>query len=138
MNYIKLKSLPKIIDQRGNLSFLESNKHIPFNIKRVHWIYDIPSGFNRDGHAYTNNDEVIIALSGRFEVQINDGTEIKNISLDKANEALYIPKMHWREFVSFSTNSLALVLSSEYYEDVEYIRSLDLFLDLIKCGKYGK
>lgn len=120
--------LPKIVDRRGNLSFIEAGKHIPFEIKRVYWIYDVPGGEKRGGHAYKTNIELIIALSGSFDVILHDGIVETKYSLNRSYYGLYVPKMIWRSLENFSTNSLALILSSTHYELKDYIREFDQFL----------
>ena len=124
--------LPKILDRRGNLSFLESNNHIPFEIKRVFWIYDVPGGEVRGGHAYRESYEFIIALSGSFDVVLNDGLKERRFALNRSYYGLYVPKMIWRHMENFSTNSLALVLSSTKYDAEDYIRELSLFKEMKK------
>jgi dTDP-4-dehydrorhamnose 3,5-epimerase-like enzyme len=124
---IHLISLPKILDQRGNLSFFESEKHIPFPIKRIFWIYDVPGGEIRGGHAYHANEEVIIALSGSFDIVVNDGQEIKTYSLNRSYNGLYIPAGTWRHFENFSTNALSLVIASDSYDEQDYIRDYASF-----------
>lgn len=119
--------LPKIEDPRGNLTFIEENNHIPFDIKRVYWIYDVPGGETRGGHAYKKNKEFIIALSGSFDVIINDGKRRKKFSLNRSYYGLYVPNLLWRSVENFSTNSLCLVLASEKYNEKDYIRNLDEF-----------
>jgi uncharacterized RmlC-like cupin family protein len=130
-NKIQIIQLPKVLDRRGNLSFIESNTHIPFAIQRVHWIYDVPGGEKRGGHAYKENREFIVALSGSFDVIIYDGKEEKTHHLNRSYYGLYIPAMVWRQMENFSTNSLALVLSSTKYNVDDYIRDLS-FLKEIK------
>ena len=120
--------LPKILDTRGNLSFVEENKHIPFKIERTYWIYDVPGGEKRGGHAYKNNQEFIIALSGSFDVVLDDGKEKNTFSLNRSYYGLYVPKGMWRQMLNFSTNSLALVLASTIYDEKDYIREYDVFL----------
>lgn len=120
-------NLPKFLDKRGNLSFVEQYKHIPFEIKRTYWIYDVPGGEERGGHAYRDNQEFIVALSGSFDVTLDDGTEKKTFSLNRSYYGLYVPKGIWREMVNFSTNSLALVLSSTEYDVNDYVRDYDVF-----------
>ena len=122
-----LISLPKIIDERGNLSFIEEYNHIPFKIERSYWIYDVPGGENRGGHAYKNNQEFIVALSGSFDVTLDDGNESKVYTLNRSYYGLYVPKMMWREMENFSTNSLALVLSSVPYNQDDYIYDYEQF-----------
>ncbi|EXZ12569.1 sugar 3,4-ketoisomerase, partial [Bacteroides fragilis] len=102
--------LPKILDKRGNLSIIEEFKNIPFKIERTYWIYDVPGGESRGGHAYRENEEFIVALSGSFDVVLDDGSNRKVFSLNRSYYGLYVPKGLWREMNNFSTNSLALVL----------------------------
>jgi dTDP-4-dehydrorhamnose 3,5-epimerase-like enzyme len=124
--------LPKIDDQRGNLSFIEEKKHIPFLIKRIYWIYDVPGGANRGGHAYKENEEFVIALSGSFDVIVDDGSNRKTFTLNRSYYGLYIPKMLWRQMINFSTNSLALILSSTEYDENDYINDYELFKEMKK------
>ncbi len=122
-NIIKgqLIDLPKIADPRGNLSIIEQLKQIPFEIKRTYWIYDVPGGCSRGGHAYKENQEFIVALSGAFDVELDDGKEKKIYYLNRSYNGLYVPKGIWRKMSNFSTNSLALVLSSTEYDVHDYI-----------------
>ena len=120
-------NLPKILDRRGNLSFIEEEKHLPFKIERTFWIYDVPGGESRGGHAYYETEEFIVALSGSFDVVLDDGKERKRYSLNRSYYGLYVPKMIWREMENFSTNSLALVISSTKYDAKDYIRDYNLF-----------
>lgn len=126
-------SLPKIEDQRGNLTFIESKNHIPFEIKRVYWIYDVPGGEFRGGHAYKESKEFIIALSGSFDVIIKDGKSRKKFSLNRSYYGLFIPNLHWRTIENYSTNALTLTLSSTLYKADDYIRDYKKFKDLVKC-----
>jgi dTDP-4-dehydrorhamnose 3,5-epimerase-like enzyme len=119
--------LPKILDDRGNLSFIEEENHIPFKIARAYWIYDVPGGEVRGGHAYFENCELIVALSGSFDVVLHDGEEETKYSLNRSYYGLYVPKMIWRSIENFSTNSLALILSSTSYEEGDYIRDFEQF-----------
>lgn len=119
--------LPKFLDKRGNLSFIEEFKQIPFKIERTYWIYDVPGGEHRGGHAYKNNEEFIVALSGSFDVILNNGNESKVFSLNRSYYGLYVPKGLWREMSNFSTNSLALVLASQPYDENDYIRDHEAF-----------
>ena len=114
-------TLPKIGDERGNLSIIEQIKQIPFEIKRVHWIYDVPGGMDRGGHAFKETEEFIVALSGSFDVEIDDGEDKKVFSLNRSYYGLYVPKGMWRTMTNFSTNSLALVLSSTEYDEHDYV-----------------
>lgn len=123
-------SLPKILDDRGNLSVIEEENHIPFKIERVYWIYDVPGGEFRGSHAFKNTHEFIVALSGSFDVVLNDGIKNKKYSLNRSYYGLYIPSMTWRTLKNFSTNSLAVVLASKEYDEDEYIRDFDSFLKM--------
>lgn len=122
--------LPKFLDQRGNLSFIEEYKHIPFKIKRNYWIYDVPGGESRGGHAYIETEEFIVALSGAFEVVLDDGDKKESFLLNRSYYGLYIPKGYWREMINFSTNSVGLILASTLYDPDDYIRDYDEFLKL--------
>ena len=122
--------LPKILDKRGNLSIIEEFKNIPFKIERTYWIYDVPGGELRGGHAYRENEEFIVALSGSFDVVLDDGNNKKVFSLNRSYYGLYVPKGLWREMNNFSTNSLALILSSTVYEEKDYIRDYNEFLKI--------
>jgi hypothetical protein len=123
--------LPKILDERGNLSFIEGNAHIPFEIQRVYWIYDVPGGEHRGGHAFYENVELIVAISGSFDVVLGDGVDELKFSLNRSYMGLLVPKMYWREMNNFSTNSLAMVLSSIPYSKDDYIRSREEFNKLV-------
>lgn len=135
LSEVKLIQLPKLEDTRGNLSFLEGNNHIPFKIKRTYWIYDVPGGQTRGGHAFKAQHEFIIALSGSFDVKIIDGITEKSYTLNRSYYGLYVPNMIWREILNFSTNSLALIVSSTHYSNTDYIRDYDLFQKLTLIEK---
>jgi hypothetical protein len=126
----KIINLPKIEDPRGNLSFIEEKKHIPFQIKRVYWIYDVPGGQFRCSHAYKELHEFIVALSGSFDVVLDDGKEKKKFFLNRSYYGLYVPNLIWRSLENFSTNALCMILASRYYSDDDYIRDYDEFLKL--------
>ncbi len=132
LNKATIINLPKIEDIRGNLSFVEQTKQIPFEIKRAYWIYDVPGGEKRGEHAYRTQDEFIIALSGSFDVYLNNGKEDIKFSLNRSYYGLYIPKLNWRKLENFSTNSLCLILSSSKYDEHDYIRNFEEFLALVK------
>ena len=121
---VKLIELPKINDLRGNLSIIEEEKEIPFKIKRTYWIYDVPGGQKRGGHAFIEQKELIVALAGSFDIYVFDGKEERTFSLNRSYYGLYVPNGIWREIKNFSTNSLALVLSSTEFSEGDYIRSL--------------
>ena len=127
--------LPKFLDARGNLSFVEQENHIPFTIKRTYWLYDVPGGECRGGHAYKENEEFIVALSGSFDVILDDGKEKKTFTLNRSYYGLYVPKGLWREMENFSTNSLAVILSSTNYDACDYVRDYDEFLMLKRNDK---
>lgn len=124
----KIIQLPKFDDPRGNLSFIEEERHIPFRINRTYWIYDVPGGEVRGGHAFRAQQEFIVALSGSFEVEVHDGTESQIFPLNRSYYGLYIPAGLWRQMKNFSTNSLALVLSSTHFDEADYIRDFQEFL----------
>lgn len=128
---VKIIELAKISDPRGNLSVIEEYKDIPFKIERTYWIYDVPGGEKRGGHAFKNTEELIIALSGSFDITIDDGKEKKVFSLNRSYYGLYVPKGLWREMENFSTNSLALVISSTKFDENDYIRDYNEFLKYI-------
>lgn len=135
MKLPQIINLPKFLDARGNLSFVEQESHIPFEIKRTYWLYDVPGGEFRGGHAYRENEEFIVALSGSFDVVLDDGNEKKAFTLNRSYYGLYVPKGLWREMENFSTNSLAMILSSTYYNADDYVRDYDDFLKLKHDGK---
>lgn len=124
--------LTKISDPRGNLSVVEEIKEIPFKIERTYWIYDVPGGEARGGHAYRENEEFIIALSGSFDVILDNGKEKQTFHLNRSYYGLYVPKGIWREMDNFSTNSLALVLSSTKYDVNDYIRDYNQYKRMYK------
>lgn len=125
---VRIIDLPKILDCRGNLSVIEEMKDIPFKIERIYWIYDVPGGETRGGHAYRENEEFIIALSGSFDVVLDDGMDKKTFSLNRSYYGLYVPKGMWRQMQNFSTNSLALILASTTYDENDYIYDYNEFL----------
>ncbi len=124
----KIINLPKIVDKRGNLSIIEEMKDIPFEIKRSFWIYDVPGGETRGGHAYKETEEFIVALSGSFDVVIDNGKTKQTFSLNRSYYGLYVPKMMWRQMQNFSTNSLALIVTNTEFNRNDYIYDYDLFL----------
>ena len=125
----KIINLPKLEDPRGNLSFIEEFKHIPFKIERTYWIYDVPGGQVRGGHAFKEQQELIVALSGSFDVVVDDGKVKQTFSLNRSYYGLYLPAGLWRQMQNFSTNSLALVLSSTHYNEDDYIYDYNEFLN---------
>ncbi len=131
-NKPRIIQLPKIADPRGNLSIVEGEQHVPFDIKRAYWIYDVPGGMHRDGHAFRSQDEFIIALSGSFDVVLDDGNGEQRFHMDRAYYGLYVPHMTWRRIDNFSTNSVVYVLSSERYDPADYIEDHNEFIKLLK------
>ena len=131
---VKVIELPKFADPRGNLSFVEQLNHIPFEIVRTYWIYDVPGGENRGGHAFKLNEEFIVALSGAFDVTVDDGEKKKRFTLNRSYYGLYVPAGLWREMENFSTNSLALEFGSIHYDEADYIRDYPDFLKLKRDG----
>ena len=129
---IRIIDLPKFEDPRGNLSFIEEEKHIPFKIERTYWIYDVPGGQVRGGHAFKEQQEFIVALSGSFDVVVDDGTNMNILSLNRSYYGLFIPNHIWRRLENFSTNSLALILSSTAYNEQDYIRDYGSFIKMKK------
>ena len=132
---VKIIELPKFTDPRGNLSFVEQLNHIPFEIKRTYWIYDVPGGESRGGHAFRQNQEFIVSLSGAFDVIVDDGKEKKVYSMNRSYYGLYIPAGLWREMTNFSTNSLALEFGSIHYDRSDYVEDYDQFLKLKGNGE---
>ena len=132
MNYSQpsIISLPKILDKRGNLSFFEHPNQLPFVIARTYWIYDVPGGEVRGSHAFKEQQEFIVALSGSFDIVLNDGKKENRFSLNRSYEGLYIPKMYWRSLENFSTNSLALIVSDKAFDANDYIRDFEQFKTL--------
>ena len=135
INDVKLIELPKYLDVRGNLSFVQNYTHIPFKIMRVYWLYDVPGGESRGGHAYKETEEFVIALSGSFDVIVDDGKEKRTFHMNRSYYALYIPKGMWREIDNFSTNSLALEFASTRYNPDDYIRDYNEFIKMKENGQ---
>ena len=135
MNQPRIIELPKFLDVRGNLSFAQNSTHIPFEIKRTYWLYDVPGGESRGGHAYRETEEFVIALSGSFDVIVDDGKEEKTFHLNRSYYGLYIPKGMWRVIDNFSTNSFALEFASTNYNPDDYVRDYNEFLKLKEDGK---
>ena len=131
----KIISLPKILDPRGNLSFFENSNQIPFDIKRTYWIYDVPGGEIRGSHAFKKSHEFIIALSGSFDIVLNDGNKEEKYSLNRSYNGVYVPNLIWRRLENFSTNSLALIVSSISYDNNDYIRDFEEFKTMINGVK---
>ena len=131
----KIVDLPKIADPRGNLTFIEENTHIPFDIKRVYYLYDVPGGSERGGHAHIGLHQLIVAMSGSFDVLIDDGKEKQRFHLNRSYYGLYICPMIWRELDNFSSGSVCMVLASNLYDEADYYRDYNNFLDAIAMNK---
>lgn len=131
MEGVRLIDFPIVHEPRGNLSFIEGNRHIPFEIRRVYYLYDVPGGATRGGHAHRELEQVIIAVSGSFDVVLDDGRERAKFSLNRSYHGLYVPRMIWRELENFSSGAVSLVLASDLYREEEYIRDFDEFRHLV-------
>lgn len=136
LKHCRILDLPKIEDTRGNLTFLEANRHFPFDIERVYYTYDIPSGVERGGHAHKALHELIISVSGSFDVIIRDGVDTRVEHLNRPNQGLYVCPMVWRELANFSSGSVCLVLASARYEEADYFRNFDEFLAARREGLF--
>lgn len=132
LDYCKLIDLPKVTDPRGNLTFIEENRHINFNIKRVYYLYDVPGGAERGGHAHKKLQQLIIAMSGSFDVFLDDGCDKKRFHLNRSYYGLYISPMVWRELNNFSSGSVCVVLASIFYDESDYYRDYQEFLRALK------
>ena len=130
VNSAELINIPKILDERGNLSFIEKGRDLTFDMKRVYWIYDVPGGEIRGGHAFKTQKEIIIALSGSFDVVLHDGVTSNRYSLNRSYKGLYVPEMYWRHMENFSTNAVCLVLASTFYSKEDYIYDFETFIKL--------
>lgn len=127
----KLINLPKIADARGNLTFVEGGCHTPFDIKRVYYLYDVPGGAERGGHAHKDLHQLIIAMSGSFDIVLDDGRQNKRIHLNRSYFGLYVCPMIWREMDNFSSGAVCLVLASNFYDEADYYRNYDDFVSAI-------
>lgn len=132
---VRIISLGKIRDKRGNLSVIQAGKNLPFEIARTYWIYDVPGGEHRGGHAYYNSQELIIALSGSFDIKVHDGKEMQTFRMEQCDKALYVPSGTWRQLCNFATNSTALVIASTPYSARDYIRDFAKFIELKTRGE---
>lgn len=127
----KIVELPKITDPRGNLSFVEGGVHIPFEIKRVYYLYDVPGGADRGSHAHRKLSQFVIAMSGSFDVVLDDGRNKRRFHLNRSHYGLYICPMMWRDLDNFSSGAVCMVMASERYEESDYIRNYEQFISLI-------
>lgn len=128
----RIIELPRYLDPRGNLAVIEENSEIPFSIERCHWIYDVPGGGGREGHAYFRNEEFIVALSGSFDVVVTTPAGKRRYTLNRSYRGLYIPPMTWRELTDFSTNAVVLVIDSTPYDETDYIFDFNQYLELCR------
>jgi dTDP-4-dehydrorhamnose 3,5-epimerase-like enzyme len=135
INDVKLIELPRINDHRGNLTFIESGRHIPFEIKRTYYLYDVPGGAARAGHGHKALHQLMIAMSGSFDITLDDGFEKKVISLNRSYNGLYIPPMMWRDLDNFSSGAVCMVLASAFYDEGDYFRNYDDFLRAARMGE---
>lgn len=131
----RLIELPKVHDDRGNLTFVESSVHVPFDIKRVYYLYDVPGGAYRGGHAHRNLEQCLVAVAGSFDVIVDTGTRRESVTLNRSFYGLYIPRMVWREITNFSSGSVCLVLASDFYCESDYIRDRMQFLHMLGLGR---
>lgn len=132
LNNCKLIELPRINDPRGNLTFVEANRHIPFDIRRIYYLYDVPQGAERGGHAHKALHQLIIAVSGSFDIQLDDGFTKKTIHLDRGCSGLYVCPMIWREINNFSSGAVCMVLASDFYDEQDYYREYALFVNDVR------
>ena len=128
---VHIIELPVIADTRGNLTVVEGNEHIPFDIKRVYYLYDVPGGAARGGHAHKNLQQIIIALSGSFDVLLDDGVDTKTYTLNRAFQGLYLSNMIWRELDNFTSGAVCMVLASERYDENDYYRDYEEFIEAV-------
>jgi dTDP-4-dehydrorhamnose 3,5-epimerase-like enzyme len=135
IEHCRIIQLPEIADPRGNLSFVEGGRHVPFEIKRVYYLYDVPEGETRGGHAHKKLEQFIIAAAGSFDVELDDGYERKTFSLNRSSKGLYVPVMVWRELTNFSSGGVCIVLASEFYDANDYYRDYQEFLTAVRARK---
>lgn len=131
----KIIDLPKITDPRGNLTFIEGERHVPFSIQRVYYLYDVPGGSERGGHAHIALSQLIIAMSGSFDISLDDGVEKKTFHLNRSYKGLYVCPMIWRELDNFSSGAVCMVLASNLYDESDYYRDYDTFIESAKMKK---
>ncbi len=130
----KIVELPKISDPRGNLTFIEGGNHVPFEIKRVYYLYDVPGGATRAGHGHKTLQQLMIAMSGSFDIELDDGTATKKYHLNRSYNGLYIPSMIWRNIDNFSSGSVCMVLASHFFDEEDYYRDYDQFVAAVKSA----
>ncbi len=135
MEQCKLMDLPVINDPRGNLTFIEGNRHIPFEIKRVYYLYDVPGGASRAGHGHKKLHQLVIAMSGSFDIVIDDGFQKKRFHLNRSYQGLYLCPMMWRDIDNFSGGSVCMVLASDFYDEADYFRE---YADFARVAREGQ
>jgi hypothetical protein len=128
----RVVELPKITDPRGNLTFIEGERHVPFDIRRVYYLYDVPGGAERGGHAHKGLHQLIVAMSGSFDVMLDDGHEKRRFHLNRSYYGLYVCPMIWRELDNFSSGSVCMVLASNLYDEADYYRDYDAFVSVVR------
>jgi hypothetical protein len=131
----KIIHLPVVSDPRGNLTFIEAGRHIPFEIKRVYYLYDVPGGATRAAHAHLELEQLIVAMSGSFDVLLDDGVQQRKYHMNRSYFGLYVPSMVWRDIDNFSSGSVCMVLASQYFEESDYIRDYDKFIEAVRAQK---
>lgn len=131
----RIIELPKIHDHRGNLTFIESGRHIPFDIKRTYYLYDVPGGASRAAHGHRKLQQLMIAMSGSFDVTLDDGRDKRRFHLNRSYNGLYIPPMMWRDLDNFSSNSVCMVLASDFYDEADYFRDYEDFIAAVRGGR---
>jgi dTDP-4-dehydrorhamnose 3,5-epimerase-like enzyme len=129
----KIIELPRINDPRGNLTFIEGGRHLPFEIKRVYYLYDVPGGSTRAGHGHKRLQQLVVAMSGSFDIELDDGREKRKFHLNRSHYGLYICPMIWRDIDNFSSGSVCMVLASDYYDESDYFRHYEDFLEAVKA-----
>ena len=134
LDQVRIIDLPKVTDQRGNLTFVEGGRHVPFEIKRIYYLYDVPGGAERGGHAHKALQQLIIAMSGSFDVVLDDGAQKKRVHLNRPYFGLYVPTMLWRELDNFSSGAVCMVLASNLYDEQDYYRNYRDFLNAARPG----
>jgi dTDP-4-dehydrorhamnose 3,5-epimerase-like enzyme len=134
LSKVRIVELPKIVEPRGNLTFVEGGVHVPFDIKRVYYLYDVPGGAERGGHAHKELQQLIVAMSGSFDVVLNDGQEQRRWHLNRSYYGLYVPTMLWRELDNFSSGAVCMVLASNRYDEADYYRDYTEFTEAIRIA----
>lgn len=131
----RMIELPRINDPRGNLTFIEGGRNVPFEIKRIYYLYDVPGGASRAGHGHRKLEQLIVAMSGSFDVTLDDGTNTERFHLNRSYNGLYVPPMMWREIDNFSSGSVCMVLASDFYDEADYFRRHEDFLEAVRSAK---